>query len=510
MILINSSPKDALKLFQPFLPIFVPVGIGCLLAALKQRGIKACFIDEQVEENTIALVQKYAKDMNPPYIFGFSVLTAAYKSAISVSKELKKLYPDSIILFGGIHPTALPEEVLSNEHVDFVIQGEGEKSLYELYRCLKKRESYSHIDNLVYRHNGNIVKNNRVFIFDNLDSYPPFPYDLFDSKQYDLGFVVSSRGCPYRCIFCSNRITTGRKYRYRHPESIINELDLLSSHYKKRYVQFLDDNFLVNKDRIYNLIEGIKKRDLDKKMTFNFQARGDNVEYKLLKDLYNAGFRSIFFGIETASEKIMKVIKKDETVKQCIKGIKIAKEIGFHISATFIYALPKETYQDRMDCIKLTRDLDLDLVRYNNATHYQGTELYEIAKREGRLNILGMYENFISVSTFIENPFRKIPFSYVPQGNTENEIRRDILFSYFNFYFNLGRLKKVLTRPDQGAAWFNMGEHIFTIFRKLPAFVSLILMMFIKFGQLFHLTVIKEETRISLNHFMGVFREPNK
>src|SRR5450759_2671467 len=103
MILINSSPKDALKIFQPFLPIFVPVGIGCLLAALKREGIVARFIDEQVEENTLDLIQQYVKEMDRPYIFGFSVLTAAYKSAISVSKELKRLYPDSIISVSYTH-----------------------------------------------------------------------------------------------------------------------------------------------------------------------------------------------------------------------------------------------------------------------------------------------------------------------------------------------------------------------------------------------------------------------
>jgi anaerobic magnesium-protoporphyrin IX monomethyl ester cyclase len=243
MILINSSPKDALKIFQPFLPIFVPVGIGCLLAALKREGIVARFIDEQVEENTLDLIQQYVKEMDRPYIFGFSVLTAAYKSAISVSKELKRLYPDSIILFGGIHPTALPEEVLSFYHIDFVIRGEGENALVEFYRCVREGKDYKHIANLSYRVNGRIIHNDRSFALDDLDSYPAFPYDLFTSPRYDLGFVISSRGCPYKCIFCSNRITTGMRYRYQSAEAIVDELDLLYHKYNKRYILFIDDKF---------------------------------------------------------------------------------------------------------------------------------------------------------------------------------------------------------------------------------------------------------------------------
>jgi len=240
-------------------------------------------------------------------------------------------------------------------------------------------------------------------------------------------------------------------------------------------------------------------------MSFNFQARGDNVDSKLLYDLYNAGFRSVFFGLETASEEIMKTVKKGETVAQCAEAVRMAKRAGFHTSATFIYGLPEETHRDRMDCIRLSRELKLDMVRYNNATPYPGTELYEIAQKEGRLNIQGVYENFLSVSTFIENPFKKIPFSYVPQNNTENQIRRDIIFSYFSFYLDINRLKSIISRPDKGVGWFNAGEKIADVIRKIPALAFLGLMLLFKFGQLFYFSVVKKETAISLRFFLKVF-----
>ncbi len=505
MILINSSPKDALKIFQPFLPIFVPVGVGCLLAAAEREGIRAHFIDEQIENDVLGRASEYIKDMERPYIFAFSVLTAAFKNAILISKELKKLYPDSIILFGGIHPTALPEEVLLFGHIDFVLRGEGEKSLIELYRLVKEKKDFTHMDNLSYRKNGGIVHNKRTFVLEDLDSYPSFPYHHFAAKGYDLGFVISSRGCPYQCIFCSNRVTTGRKYRFRSAGPIVDELDMLYHKYDRRYILFLDDNLLVSKQRIYDLIEEIKKKGMDKKMTFNFQARGDNVDYKLLRDLYNCGFRSIFFGLETASERLMKVVKKGETVAQCVDAVKMAKKIGFHVSATFIYALPGETHQDRMDCVGLSRELQLDMVRYNNATPYPGTELHGIAKKENRLTVKGLWENFNSVSTFIENPFNRIPFSYIPEGNTEEEIRRDILFSYFSYYLDYQKLKSIFVSPDKGVGWFNAGESFVDILKKIPALISLILMLFLKFGQLFYYTVLKKDTSISVRHFLKVF-----
>lgn len=462
MILINSSPKDALKIFQPFLPISVPIGLASLLAVAEREGIEARFIDEQIEDDISGLASKYTSDMTEPYIFGFSVLTVAFKNALLISKQLKERYPGSVVVFGGVHPSALPEEVLSHPQVDAVIRGEGEKPLLELYRHVKAGTDYTHIQNLSYRQNGKIIHNAISPILEDLDRLPPFPYHYFTSKRYDLGFVVSSRGCPYQCVFCSNRVTTGRKYRFKNAEAIVDELDILLNRYGKKNIVFLDDNLLVNRERIYTLLELIKARGFDKRMSFAFQARGDNVDQKLLQDLYASGFKSVFFGLETASERLMKIVKKGETAAQCVNAVTLAKTIGFHVSATFIYGLPGETHQDRMDCIALAKKLRLDMVRFNNATPYPGTELYELAKQENRLNIQGVYDNFVSVSTFIENPFKPIPFSYVPLGNSEKEIRRDILFSYFNFYLDFSLLKVIFAKPDQGVACSAPGKRFLT------------------------------------------------
>ena len=506
MILINSSPKNALKIFQPFLPISVPIGIGCLAAAMEREGINVEILDEQIEDDVLKKIAEYTDKASKPYIFGFSVLTAALKSAIDLSKKLKEIYPDSVVIFGGIHPTAMPEEIMAYKHIDFVLRGEAEKSLLELYRAIKAKTDYSKIPGLSYRKDNKVLHNPFNFIVEDFDSYPSFPYHRFaGNKRYDLGFVVSSRGCPYRCIFCSNRITTGRRYRYRSASLIAKELEILNEKYGQKFVMFVDDNLLVNKERIFSLIEEIKKRNLHKKMTFSFQARGDNTDEKILGDLYEAGFRSVFFGMETSSEEIMKVIKKDETVAQCVAAAKLAKKIGYHVSATFIYGFPGETREDRMNCVKISRDLKLDMVRYNNATPYPGTELYSIAVKENILNIQGLYENFVSVSTFIENPFKRIPFTYVPDGSSEDELRRDILFSYFSFYFDINRLKQIFIKPEQGVGWFSAGKKISDVIKKIPGLIILCFMMGVKFFQLFYYMVIKKETRLSLGEFLKVF-----
>lgn len=506
MILINSSPKDALKIFQPFLPIFIPVGVGCLAAAADRAGVRAEIVDEQVEHDALGKIEEYLQGMEKPYIFAFSVLTAALKNAVSLSIELKRRYPDSIVVFGGIHPTALPDDVMKMPHVDAVIRGEGETPLIEYYRAVKNKGDLSVIKGLTYRKDGSVVHNPVSDVIEDLDSYPPFPYHRFSPKDYDLGFVISSRGCPYKCIFCSNRVTTGKRYRHRSSEAIAGELKMLNAQYGRSYILFLDDNFLVNKKRVYELIDEIKKRGLHEKMTFNFQARGDNVNPELLKDLHAAGFRSVFFGLETASEEVMTTIKKGETVKQCVDAVKMAKSAGFHVSATFIYALPGETHKDRMDAVMLANELDLDMVRFNNATPYPGTELHEIATAESNLFIKGTYENFNSVSTFIENPFRKIPFTYVPKGNTEQEIRMDILCSYLAFYLDFKRLKSIFASPDKGVGWFNAGDRILEFFKKVPALALLGVLLSVKFSELFFY-MLKKDSTLSLSEIVGLFKK---
>jgi len=496
MILINSSSRDGMKMLQPFFPVTVPLGIGYLMAVAEREGIHVELIDEQIENDVIEAVKNHVKNMKRPHIFGFSVLTAALKNSIDVSKKLKELYPDSMIIFGGIHPSALPEEVLSHAHIDLVVMGEGETAITELYRHIKEGRDFRHLENIAYMHDGKIIKNKRAMPIEDIDKMPSFPYHRFNEKKYDLGIVMTSRGCPYDCIFCSNRVVTGKRYRFRSTKSVMDDLDTIYHRYGKKHIAFWDDNLLVSKDRIYNLLSEIRKAGFNKKVTFTFQARADNVDNVILKDLFNAGFESIFFGIETSSNRLMKILKKGESLEDCRRAVAMAKDIGFIVGATFIYGIPGETHKERMDCVKLTKELGLDMVRYNNATPYPGTELFEIAKREGRLNVKGLYENFNSVACFVENPFRKSPLSYVPLNHSENDIRMDILLSYLLFYLNINKIAKILIKRDR-LGWFNAGSNPMEKIKKAPYIVFLAIMMLIKFWQLF-LYIASKNTKKAL------------
>lgn len=501
MILINASSQKTVLIFQSFYPIHPPVGVGLLIAYAEREGIKVQQIDQQIDEDVLGKVAQYVRDMEPPYIFGFSVLTSAFKAALEIAQELKRIYPESFIVFGGIHPTVMPDEVLAYKFIDVVIRGDGEKPLVELYRRLKSGKDFSHIENLSHIRDGKTHHNPFGPLEKSLDKLPPFPYHLYTHERYDLGFILSSRGCPYDCTFCSCITFPGSQlYRYLSNDLIVDQLETLHKQFHQKSVLFVDDNFLVNKKRIYNLIEKIQLRGLANKINLTFQARGDGIDRPLLKAMREVGFNYVLFGLETSSETVMENIKKGETVQENIDGVKIVKELGYSAAATFIFGLPGETHEDRMRCIEIHKETGLDVSRYNCSIPYPGTELFEQAKKENRLTVQGLYENFSTVTALAEHPFKKyIPLPYVPPGNTELQIKRDVLLASFLTYVNIPQVIKILglgAHSSQGAKWINVGNNFFAFVKNIPGLAFLSFLMSVKFAKLLYWLLIKKETRL--------------
>lgn len=270
---------------------------------------------------------------------------------------------------------------------------------------------------------------------------------------------------------------------------------------------FLDDNIMINKKRLYLLIDAIKRKGLHKKVTFTFQARGDNIEYDICRAMYDAGFRTIIFGLEAASEDIMKSIKKGETVSGCIRAVKIMKELNFTVGATYIFGLPGETHKDRMDCVRLTKSLDIDIVRYNNAIPYPGTEFFEIAKSEGRLDLGDKYDNFVAVSGITENPFKSVPFAYVPNGTTGSQLRRDILLAHISIYSDIPRTIKNIFTSAHSANWFSLGHTAGEAIKKTLALVPLFLFLICKYIQCFYYIFLKKETALPIKSVINILFE---
>lgn len=454
MILIN--PKSTkLGIFERYVPLSVPIGVGCLAGYLLQHGRKVEIIDEHIEPLSKELLSEALKKVSPPHIFGISTLTACAQRSYSISKEIKSWYPDSKIILGGIHPTVLADEALADRSVDFVVRGEGEKTLLELYNALKNKSDYTKIKGVSYKSGGKLIHNQLAELPD-LDDFPPFPYHLFekDLGKYNFGFIASSRGCPYDCIFCSQRTISGQKFRYVPEEVVIGEIDQLINKYQQTHINFVDDNFTANKQRVVRLCEQMIKNGFHEKATFDLQTRADAVNDEILTLLKKAGFRVVNYGLETASERLMVLLNKKETVAENIAAVKLAKKHGFGVSGTFIFGLPTETRQERWQAYELAKDLDLDYVRFNNATPYPGTRLYEIAKEEGRLFVEKGWTNLNACASLVQDSVTELKLPYVPQGCDEKELKKDIIKANLFFSLRPKRVFKLLTKRIGPAGWF--------------------------------------------------------
>jgi len=463
MILINPQFDRVRKLgnFARYVPISLPIGIATLAGYLISKGKIAKVLDEQIEPVNKELIDKYLKGMTKPYLFGISCYTASIGRGYQVAEFIKKNYPESKIIMGGIHPTVLPEEVLNSGYVDIVVRKEGDETLNLLYDILKEQKDYSQLPGISFiNKDGSIIHNKDASLLSDLNSLPSFPYYLFNDNldKYNLGFIFSSRGCPYNCIFCSQRAISGGKYRFVSSERIIKEIDLLINKYNQKYISFFDDNFVVDKNRVKELCKMMRKNNFQNKAIFNCQTRGDAVDVETLEQLKSAGFKSIFFGLETASERLMKIINKGETVEENKRAVKLAKQMGFSVSAAFILGLPTETKEERRQAYQMAKELDLDDVRFNNATPYPGTILYEIANKEGRFNPGNNWENLNACGTFVEGPFTKSSLAYVPTTTTEKELRKDILRANLFFWFRPKRIFRILKQGVVLGGWLALPE----------------------------------------------------
>lgn len=458
MVLINAQGRRSEKLgmFARYVPLAIPIGVSYLAAYMIEKGHEVKVLDEAIKMLTCHDIMGLIDDCPNPKVFGISCLTASISRGHWIAKQIKHIMPKAVVVLGGIHPTVLPEESLNTGVVDFVIRREGEIPLEALYTAIKNQGDFAGIRGLSYRRNGKVV-HNPASPGPDMDSLPAFPYHLYEehADKYDFGFVVGSRGCPHNCIFCSQRSISGRRFTYRSPEKVVDDIELLVGKYKRRLITFSDNNILTNKSRVRVMCDLIRERGLHRKAAFQCQARGDDIDEDILARLKAGNFVTLDFGLETASERLLVLIDKKLTVKRNIQALALAKKFGFQLSGTFILGLPTESPEERYQSYKMARRW-LDYVRFNSATPYPGTKLYEIAKSEKRLNVGKNWENLNACGVLVEGAFGKKPLAYVPLGTTEAELKRDILKYNLMFSFRWKVVSDLLSGKRGTSGWFNI------------------------------------------------------
>ena len=445
MLFINPALDKSTqpKVVKKFTYACFPTSIGYLAAYLLQRNnAPVKILDEQIVELSKERLTTELAQLKHPRVVGITNLTPTTKRVIELTEEIKSIDPKITIILGGVHPSVLPEDMLLKSRADIVVRKEGEITLGELYECLKNETDYSKIEGISYKKSSKVFHNpDRALVMD-LNQLPPLGYELFEDnlEHYgDFGTVISSRGCPFNCIFCSQRAISGNRYRFYSVGRVVDDIGKLVDKYKQKKIWFVDDSMTIDKRRLYELLDAIIASGYHKKVAFIGTTRGKEVTPEMLKRMKECNFVSLNIGVETGSERVMEIIKKKETVEDNIKAIKMCNEVGIMADASLVFGLPTETKKERYDTLKLMCKSPVGGARFNMAVPYPGTELYRIGKQENRLHI---HENWTNCCNQYYMQGDDLP--YLPVNTHAAELILDIIVANLGFYLRPHILYRML------------------------------------------------------------------
>ena len=400
--LVNPPILKGVYHHQPFLPI----GLAYLAAVLKKNGHEVTVIDclalGMDHEQLKAKIASFEPD-----VVGITSMTPTIQSTLLSARAAKEACPDAVVTLGGPHATFMDRQILEQEAaVDVVVRGEGEQTLLEMTQNVADSKSLHKIDGITFRDGDQIIQTpNRPFI-QNLDELPYPAYDYFQLDRYRLFGklflpIITSRGCPFQCSFCTTSRILGKEYRARSPKNIVDELEFLKNTYGADAVTFYDDTLTLDKTRIFKICEGIKARKID--LPWDCQTRVDQVSREVLAEMRETKCQQVFFGVESGCQEILDAVKKRTTVEQNAKAIKLAKEAGLFVAISIMIGYPGETKDMLEQTLDFIRKTEPDDVYLCVATPYPGTELRRLVEEMG-LKMSTDWGLYDTVTPVFENP----------------------------------------------------------------------------------------------------------
>lgn len=370
---------------MPYFPF--PYLMASATAFLKKEGIDAHIKDAVAEEITEEDCMRYVENLKPDLLV-IEAFTPSIHIDLAFAKEAKEKTSCLTVLCGA-HSTALPTDMLKNDFIDFVLLGEYDYTLIKLCLFLTEHNrNFDKIDGLAYKKNGMIKINpKRRFIanldeipFPEIDELPMHKYNEPISKYYPNARIVTSRGCPYKCIFCVEPFMYGRQYRKRSANSVVEEIEMLVRKYGVKEISFDDAIFTI--PRAKEIAQGIISNGL--KIAWSCWMDW-NIKLDELKLLKKSGCTAIKFGIESATPRILKLIDKPLHIHNIKRLIKDCKQLNIITHGSFILGLPGETKKSLQDTIDLAFSLGLNSCQFSIATPIPGTPFYEMVLRNNWL-----------------------------------------------------------------------------------------------------------------------------
>lgn len=420
-----------------------PLGILYIAAYIREKSEHSVnVIDSQVDKKSYRDLKKAIQDITPD-IVGISCITLNLNDTIKTAKLVKQISSKIKVIVGGQHVYLYPKETYDLGNIDFIIRGEGEITFLDIINNITDTSKLRSLKGLFFKYNNKYINNGVTELINSLDDLPFPARDLVPYNKYKtllsnnetVTSIITSRGCPFKCIFC-NRPHLGNTYRERSPENVLAEMKSCVSLGITNFV-FCDDTFSLNLTRAKNICKLLIKSKLN--ISFSIRTRVDSVDETLIGLLKKAGCKSIHYGVESGSSRILKILKKEYDLSQICHAFKITKANKIQTMAYIMIGNPSENKSDIKLTKRIIKTIKPDYLHLTILTIFPGTEIYKnaISRKIIKKNY---WENFA------KQPRMNFIAPYWEETFTKQELNSLLKELYVGFYFNPYFSIKILLR----------------------------------------------------------------
>jgi len=410
-----------------------PLSLAFIAAVLEKNGQKVNIIDAQalgIDENEVA-IRTSGTD-----VVGITSMTPTFNSAVRTAKAIKKNNNSCFIVMGGPHVTVLPEKTLEDvKEIDAIVIGEGELTIVELIKAIENKKSFENILGISYRKDGKIITTQARPPIENLDMLPMPAYNLLPIKKYrpfpphgkKLPYMalITTRGCPYRCIFCFKSIF-GRRCVAKSPKMLVDEIKTLIEKFGVKELLFYDDSFTIDRNRTIEFCNELIKNNI--KIPWSCETRVNLVDKEVLEKMKEAGCYIISYGVESGDQTILDNLRKDITIEQAKTAFKLTKETRILTVAYFMIGSPGDTNETIRKTIDFAKELNADFAQFSITTPFPGSELFDNLIKKG-IKI----EDWDKAS-YVTSKSKSVPVSLTDELTAE-DLKKWYSKAYKEFYF---------------------------------------------------------------------------
>ncbi len=429
--------------------VFSPLGMAYIAATIRgeveveimDAAAEGFDHEEILDENFIRFGSPLSEireriEIFKPDVVGVTCLfSSVFPMVREICQEVKRMDPGILTITGGTYPTFMTDYCLTEPSLDMVALGEGELTMQGMIRAMNEGRPLSEVDGLAYKDNGRVRINPKTRWIEDLDSVPFPARDLLPMELYhEIGVphsfsassrynapLITSRGCPAHCIYCSSTKFWGNRYRFRSPENVLDEIGELIEKYGIREVQFEDDNLTADRERAKKIFQGIIDRGYDIKFNFPNGVALWTLDEELVDLIVEAGAYEMTLAFESGCQEVLsKIVKKPLNLKKAREITEYIHAKELRTNAFYIFGFPGETKEQMKETFRFANQMKTDMAYFFVANPLPGTEMYEMAKQRGMLRGDFNFENL----TFTRSAYHEGIF---PRGELERMAGREFL-----------------------------------------------------------------------------------